>query len=99
MKSKEEKWSGLRKITLFIVTDMKDASQEALNEVGKLTNIEVRVISCPASMQESYECPFIKDEKDRAFYGLNGIKFFVKRAISMAAHQVTVPQLLRNFSE
>jgi hypothetical protein len=35
-------------------------------------------------MQELYVCPFVKDEKDRGYYGLAGIESFVneRRRIS-----------------
>lgn len=69
-----------RVVSLFLVPGMSDNAL-ALEEMKKLPGQPPEVVTCPQSMRESYVFPFVKDEEDSSYYGLNGVRLFVSRRL------------------
>lgn len=64
-------------VTLWIVPEMEAENQQAIAMVERLPGVKLRIVECPRSMSDWYECPFTKDEEEGSYYGLRGIEFFV----------------------
>lgn len=66
-------------VVVRLVTPSNDEDTwEAIRLLEELPGITVEVAYCPESVREWFQCPFIKCGDDPTYFGLDGIKFFIK---------------------
>lgn len=66
-------------VVVKLVTPGSDEpTREAIRLLEDVPGIEVEVAYCPESVREWYQCPFLRCEDGQTYFGLDGIKFFIK---------------------
>lgn len=66
-------------LSVKLVTPCNDADTwEAIRLLEELPGIQVEVAYCPESVREWFRCPFMRCGDGQTYFGLDGIKFFIK---------------------
>lgn len=68
-------------VVVRLVTPLNnEPAREAIRLLQELPDIEVEVAYCPESVREWFQCPFMRCEDGQTYFGLDGIKFFIKES-------------------
>lgn len=65
----------------LVTVGQDEAAHRAYEALQQLPNAEVQISICPSSVAEWFECPFVRDEQGQAFFGLDGIEFYVAQRL------------------
>jgi hypothetical protein len=68
-------------IIRLVTTGDDDATRRAIEALERLPETEIQVSYCPRSVADWFECPFVRVDDGHEFFGLSGIKFFVKQRL------------------
>jgi hypothetical protein len=70
-----------RMIVRLVTTGEDEATRKARAALDSLPNAQVQVVYCPRSVADWFECPFVRDDGGREYFGLAGIKYFVSQRL------------------
>lgn len=69
-------------VVTLVTTGENELTEQAMSQLRKLPNSEIRVSYCQPSVADWFECPFVRAEGGEEYFGLDGIKHFVSRRLA-----------------